>query len=160
MLLFLGVPTVRSDQSEKNPHTSLHTRESRGRGSRGQRGGRGDGDRKGRGRREGERNRQQPPLPRRGASQHREGHAAREREEETAEEETAEEEEEEEEKRGRDGETPRGAPAEVTCMGRGATPLEENSDLQGSHPERTHLLMQGVYGYFLHHNDKQTWKGE
>ena len=32
-------------------------------------------------------------------------------------------------------------------------PPEENADLLGFHPERAHLLLQEVYGDFLHHND-------
>ena len=52
----------------------------------------------------------------------------------------------------RNGETPRGAPVEVTRVG-GNVPLpEENTDLPGFHPERVHLLFQGVYGYLPHHN--------
>ena len=38
-------------------------------------------------------------------------------------------------------------------MGRDVPPLEKNADLPGFHPERAHLLLQEVYGYFLHHND-------
>ena len=38
-------------------------------------------------------------------------------------------------------------------MGGEATPPEENSDLPGFTPERAHLLLQGVYGDFPHHND-------
>ena len=34
-----------------------------------------------------------------------------------------------------------------------ATSSEENSDLPGFQPDRAHLLLQGVYGNFLHHND-------
>ena len=34
-----------------------------------------------------------------------------------------------------------------------ATPPEENADLLGFTPERAHLLLQGVYGDFPHHND-------
>ena len=52
-----------------------------------------------------------------------------------------------------DGETPRGPPVEVTCVGGDATPPEENADLPGFTPERAHLLLQGVYGDFLHHNE-------
>ena len=32
-------------------------------------------------------------------------------------------------------------------------PLEENADHPDFTPERAHLLLQGVYGDFLHHND-------
>ena len=52
-----------------------------------------------------------------------------------------------------DGEIPTGPPVEVSCVGGDATPPEENSDLLGFHPERAHLLLQGVYGDFPHHND-------
>ena len=38
-------------------------------------------------------------------------------------------------------------------MGGDATPTEENSDLLGFHPERAHLLLQGFYGDFPHHNN-------
>ena len=38
-------------------------------------------------------------------------------------------------------------------MGRGATPPEDNADLPGFTPEHAHLLLQGVYGDFPHHND-------
>ena len=54
---------------------------------------------------------------------------------------------------GEDGETPRGGPVEVTRVGRDATPPEENADLLGFHPELGHLLLQGVYKDFPHHND-------
>ena len=93
----------------------------------------------------------QHPPPRRGANRHRKGHEATEGEDETEEEE--EEEVEDNEERDRDGETPRGDLVEVTRMGGDATPLEENTDLPGFTPERVHLLLQGVYGYFPHHND-------
>ena len=44
-----------------------------------------------------------------------------------------------------DGETPRVAPLEVTHV-RGDMPLpDKNADLPGFHPERAHLLLQGVY---------------
>ena len=69
----------------------------------------------------------------------------------------AETEEEEEakikEKEERDRETPRGSPLEVICMGGDVPPPEENADLLGFTPNRAHLLLQGVYGYFPHHND-------
>ena len=32
-------------------------------------------------------------------------------------------------------------------------PPEENVDLPGFHPERAHLLLQGVYGDFPYHNN-------
>ena len=51
-----------------------------------------------------------------------------------------------------DGETPRRAPVEVTCVGGDATPPEENTDLLGFTPEHAHLFLQGVYGDFPHHN--------
>ena len=38
-------------------------------------------------------------------------------------------------------------------MGGDATALEGNADLLGFTPERVHLLLQEVYGDFLHHND-------
>ena len=38
-------------------------------------------------------------------------------------------------------------------MGGGATPPEENADLPGFTPEYKHLLLQGVYGDFPHHNE-------
>ena len=38
-------------------------------------------------------------------------------------------------------------------MGGDATPPEENTYLLGFHPERAHLLLQGVYGDFPHQND-------
>ena len=34
-----------------------------------------------------------------------------------------------------------------------ATPTEENTDLLGFTPEHAHLLLQGVYGDFPHHNN-------
>ena len=34
-----------------------------------------------------------------------------------------------------------------------APPREENEDLPDFTPERAHMLFQGVYGYFLHHNN-------
>ena len=37
-------------------------------------------------------------------------------------------------------------------MGGDATPPEENLDLPGFNPEYSHLLFQGVYGDFPHHN--------
>ena len=63
------------------------------------------------------------------------------------------EDKEEEEERDRYGETPQGDPVEVTCVGGDTTPPEENADLPGFSPESAHLLLQGVYGDFLHHND-------
>ena len=32
-------------------------------------------------------------------------------------------------------------------------PLEENTDLPDFTPERANLLLQGVYGDYLHHNN-------
>ena len=68
----------------------------------------------------------------------------------------------------RDGDTPWGAPVKVTCVGGDAPPPEENSDLLGFTPESAHLLLQEVYGDFLHHNngahldrvimDKSVWQ--
>ena len=46
-----------------------------------------------------------------------------------------------------------GAPVEVPRVGGEANPLEENVDLLGFHPERAHLLLQGVFGDFPHHNN-------
>ena len=43
--------------------------------------------------------------------------------------------------------------------GGNSTPLEENADLPGFHPESAHLLLQGVYGYFPHHNDRSHLDG-
>ena len=37
-------------------------------------------------------------------------------------------------------------------MGGDATPPKENADLPGFTPERVHLLLQGFYGDFSHHN--------
>ena len=31
-------------------------------------------------------------------------------------------------------------------------PPEENADLPDFTPESAHLLLQGIYGYYLHHN--------
>ena len=40
------------------------------------------------------------------------------------------------------------------CAGGGADPsTEDGSDLQVFTPERVHLLLRKVYGYFPHHND-------
>ena len=52
----------------------------------------------------------------------------------------------------RDGDTPRGPPVEVTCVGGDATPPKENTDLPVIAPESAHLSLQGVYGDFPHHN--------
>ena len=66
----------------------------------------------------------------------------------------AEEEGEGEEMEGdRDKETPRRTLLEVTRVGGGVPPPEENTDLPGFTPERAHLLLQGVYGNFPHHNN-------
>ena len=46
-----------------------------------------------------------------------------------------------------------GGAVEVTRVGGDATPPEENADLPGFTPEDAHLLLQGVYGDFPHHND-------
>ena len=51
-------------------------------------------------------------------------------------------------------ERPQGGPQSRShAWGGMPPPPEENSDLLIFHPERVHLLLQGVYGYFLHHND-------
>ena len=55
--------------------------------------------------------------------------------------------------RERDRDTPRGAPVEVVRVGGDVPPLEENGDHPEFTPERAHLLLQGVYGDFSHHND-------
>ena len=71
-----------------------------------------------------------------------------------------EEEEGNEEEGDRDRETPRGAPLEVIRMGGDVPPPpEENADLLGFTPERAHLLLQRVYGYFLHHNNRSHLEG-
>ena len=44
-------------------------------------------------------------------------------------------------------------------MGGESTPQEENTDLLGFTPERVHLLLQGVYGELLHHNDRSHLDG-
>ena len=82
------------------------------------------------------------PPHRRRADRTEEGHEAREGGEEME----AEKNEEGEEAEGdMDGETPRVAPLEVTHV-RGDMPLpDKNADLPGFHPERAHLLLQGVY---------------
>ena len=94
---------------------------------------------------------QTPPPPHRRAEHQEECHKASEGEEAT---------EEEEDKEGREAEgdrdvdTPRGAPVEVTCVGGNVPPPEENADLPGFQPESAHLLLQGVYRDFPHHNDR------
>ena len=58
-------------------------------------------------------------------------------------------------KRGRTRmERPQGWP-QLRSLACGGTPPppEENADLLGFTPERAHLLLQGVYGDFLHHNN-------
>ena len=70
-----------------------------------------------------------------------------------------EEEERHEEEEERDGETPRGDPVEVTRVGGDTTPPEENVDLTGFTPESVHLLLQGIYGDFPHHNDRSHLDG-
>ena len=60
---------------------------------------------------------------------------------------------------GRDGETPREAPIEVTRVEGDATLPEEIADLPGLTPEPAHLLLQGVYGDFPHHNDRYHLDG-
>ena len=69
-------------------------------------------------------------------------------------EETEAEEEEEDEKEGdRDRDTPRGAYVEVFRVGGGVPPPEKNSDLPDFTPESAHLLLWGVYGDYLNHNN-------
>ena len=46
-----------------------------------------------------------------------------------------------------------GARRRPLAWGGDATPPEENADLLGFTPERAHLLLQGVYGEFPHHNN-------
>ena len=41
----------------------------------------------------------------------------------------------------------------MCVWGGGVTPPEENKDLPDFTPERAHLLLQGVYGYYLHPNN-------
>ena len=38
-------------------------------------------------------------------------------------------------------------------MGGCVPPTEENADLSYFTPERAHMMLRGVYGYYLHHND-------
>ena len=45
-----------------------------------------------------------------------------------------------------------GGVVEVTRRGGGSTPPEEKVDLPGFTPESAHLLLQGVYEHFPHHN--------
>ena len=52
----------------------------------------------------------------------------------------------------RDRWTSRGAPVEVVYVGGDVPPPEENADLPYFSPERAHLLLQGFYGDFVHHN--------
>ena len=61
---------------------------------------------------------------------------------------------------GGDGETPWGAPVEVTQVGGDANHPKEIADLLRFTPERAHLLLQVVYGDFLHHNDGSHLDGE
>ena len=46
-----------------------------------------------------------------------------------------------------------GALVELSRVGGGVLPPEKNADLPDFTPERVHLLLQGVYGDFLHHNN-------
>ena len=59
----------------------------------------------------------------------------------------------------RDKETPQGGPAEVTRVRGMPSHPEENADLPGFAPESAHLLLQGVYGDFPHHNDRSHLDG-
>ena len=97
---------------------------------------------------EGEGDTRHPHPTRRSRSWHREGQPAR-----AGIEEAEQELEGYEESAEGYGETSRGALLEVTHVGGEATPPEENADLPGLTPERAHLLLQGVYGDFPHHND-------
>ena len=57
-------------------------------------------------------------------------------------------------------EIPHGAGVvKVTRVGGVLTLPEEDADLPGFHPERAHLLLQGVYGDFPHHNDRSHLDG-
>ena len=51
-------------------------------------------------------------------------------------------------------ELPQGGNGRGHMRGGGSPLPEENADLPGFTPERVHLLLQGFYGDFLHHNDK------
>ena len=53
----------------------------------------------------------------------------------------------------RDGDTPRGAPVEVVCVGGDSPPPEENADIMDFTSKLTHLLLRGVYGGFPNHNN-------
>ena len=53
----------------------------------------------------------------------------------------------------RKGYTPRGEPVDIVYMGGDMPPLEGNAYLPEFTPGRAHLLFQGLYGYFPHHND-------
>ena len=55
--------------------------------------------------------------------------------------------------RDRDGETPKGAHVEAVRVEGDMLPLEEKSDHPEFIPERTNLLLQGVYGDFPNHNN-------
>ena len=83
----------------------------------------------GEGREEKERVAHNPPLPRRASSRRREDHLAREGEEATE-----QEPEGAEEGGGKDGETPRGAPGEVTRVGGDGTPPRGKRGPPGIHP--------------------------
>ena len=88
-----------------------------------------------------------PPFPHRATSRHREGHSARQGREQPQRSPRGQ-------KRVEEGtERPHGGPGRGHLRRGGHHPQEENADLQGLAPERAHLLFQGVYGDFLHHND-------
>ena len=65
----------------------------------------------------------------------------------------SEEDEGDDEDKDRDGNTSRGATVDIICGGGGRAPSGENVDLPDFTPEHAHLLLQGVYGDFLHHNN-------
>ena len=50
------------------------------------------------------------------------------------------------------GETPRGAPVEVTLVGGYVPSPDDNSDFPGFYPEHAHLLLQEIYGDLPNHN--------
>ena len=58
-----------------------------------------------------------------------------------------------------DRDTPRVAPVEVVCVGGDVPPPEENADLPDFIPERAHLLFQGVYRDYPHHNNRPHLDG-
>ena len=47
----------------------------------------------------------------------------------------------------------------MVCLGGGTPPLDENKDLPHCTLECAHLLLWGVYGDYLHHNDRSHLDG-